>query len=163
MQKYSMIMTRVKQFADDYLPLLGRLSIGSVFWQSGQTKVQGFVVDLVGGHIALGWPRLSDSAVDLFQYEYKLPLLPPEIAAIMGATAEHILPFLLFIGLGTRFAALGLLGMTAIIEIFVYPDAWPTHGTWATILLLLIIYGGGKASLDALIAPHLAKITRKPG
>ena len=80
-----------------------------------------------------------------------LPLVPPEIAAPMAAFAEHALPILLVAGLFTRFAALGLLGMTAVIEIFVYPDAWPTHLSWAGLLLPLIALGGGRLSLDRLL------------
>lgn len=130
------------------IAFLGRFSLAAVFWQSGQTKVEGFAIDLVHGVFSLGWPHLSDSAIDLFRDEYALPLLPPEIAAMMAATAEHVLPVFLLIGLGTRYAALGLLGMTLVIEIFVYPEAYPVHGTWATILLYLIARGAGKVSVD---------------
>ena len=92
------------------IALLGRCSIAAVFWSSGQTKVEGFAVDLVGGTVELGWPRLADSAVALFRDEYRLPLVSPELAAYGAAVAEHLLPVLLLIGLGTRFAALALLG-----------------------------------------------------
>lgn len=134
------------------IALVGRLSIAAVFWTSGQTKVQGFVVNLITGEIHLGWPRLSDSVVGLFRDEYKLPLIPPEIAATMAATAEHLFPLLLVIGLATRFSALALLGMTAVIEIFVYPDAYPTHGTWAAIFLYLMARGPGVLSVDHWLA-----------
>jgi putative oxidoreductase len=139
------------------IALLARLSAGATFWISGQTKVQGFVVNLITGEIHLGWPRLSDSVVALFRDEYRLPLVPPEFSAPMAATAEHLLPLLLVLGLGTRFAALGLLGMTAVIEVFVYPDAYPTHGVWATALLLLVARGAGLVSLDALLARRWAR------
>jgi putative oxidoreductase len=105
---------------------------------SGQTKVD-------------GW-RLSDSAIDLFRDEYRLPLIDPSIAAHIAAFAEHFFPVLLVLGLASRFAALALLGMTAVIEIFVYPDAWPTHGVWATCFLVVIARGPGALSLDHLIA-----------
>lgn len=134
------------------IAFIARFSIGAVFWMSGQTKVQGFVVDLATGDVKLGWPRLSDSAVALFRDEYKLPFIPPELAAPMAATAEHLFPLLLLIGLGTRFSALALLGMTAVIEIFVYPDAYPTHGTWAAIFLYLIARGPGAFSVDHWLA-----------
>lgn len=133
------------------LLLLGRFSIAAVFWKSGQTKVEGFAIDLVAGHVQLGIPHLASSAVDLFRDEYRLPLIAPEIAAPLAATAEHLLPVLLLLGLGTRFAALGLLGMTTVIEVFVYPDAYPTHGVWATVLLLLAMRGAGVVSLDQIL------------
>lgn len=134
------------------IAFLARFSIAAVFWSSGQTKVQGFVVNIFTGEIHLGWPRLSDSAVALFRDEYKLPFIPPEIAAPMAATAEHLFPLLLLIGLGTRFSALALLGMTLVIEIFVYPDAYPTHGTWAAIFLFLMARGPGVLSVDHWLA-----------
>ena len=138
------------------IALLGRVSIAAVFWNSGQTKVEGFAVDLPGGTLELGWPRLADSAVALFRDEYRLPLVSPELAAYGAAVAEHLLPVLLLIGLGTRFAALALLGMTAVIQFLVYPDAWPLHGTWATILLYLAATGPGRPvgrSLDQGVGP----------
>ena len=85
------------------IAFIARFSIAAVFWNSGQTKVEGFVLNLVCGEFALGWPRLSDSALALFQDEYKLPLIPPELAAPMAATAEHVFPLLILVGLGTRF------------------------------------------------------------
>ena len=130
------------------IALLGRGSIAAVFWNSGQTKVEGFAIDLVSGTVELGWPRLSDSAVFLFREEYRLPLLSPELAAYAAATAEHLFPVLLLIGLATRFSALALLGMTAVIQLLVYPDAWAVHGTWATILLYLAATGPGRLSVD---------------
>ena len=134
------------------IALLGRFAIAAVFWKSGQTKVEGLVIDIVGGHFELGWPRLSDSAVGLFRDEYKLPLLPPETAAVLAATAEHVLPVLLLIGLATRFSAFGLFVMTAVIQLFVYPDAYAVHGTWAAVLLWLVAFGPGKVSIDHLLA-----------
>nr|WP_320198880.1 DoxX family protein [Agrobacterium sp. rho-13.3]MDX8308410.1 DoxX family protein [Agrobacterium sp. rho-13.3] len=122
----------------DLIALVARLSIGAVFWQSGQTKVE-------------GW-HVTDSAVYLFQTEYKLPLIDPWLAAHLAAFNEHFFPILLVFGLASRFAALALFGMTMVIEIFVYPDAWPTHGTWAACLLLVIARGPGMFSIDHLIA-----------
>lgn len=115
--------------------LAARLGIAAIFFLSGRTKVE-------------GWFTLKDSTLDLFRYEYMLPLAPPEIAAPMATFAEHALPLLLVAGLFTRFAALGLLVMTAVIEIFVYPQAWPTHLSWAALLLPLIAQGAGKFSID---------------
>mgnify|MGYP005856532061 FL=1 len=130
------------------IALLGRFSIAAVFWRSGQTKIEGLAIDLVDGTFQLGWPQLSDSAVALFRDEYQLPLLSPELGALAAAWAEHLFPLLLLIGLGTRFSALALLGMTAVIQVLVYPDAWPVHGTWATILLYLAAAGPGRLSVD---------------
>ncbi len=132
------------------IALLARFSIAAVFWKSGQTKVQGFALDLIGGEFQLGWPRLSDSAIDLFRDEYHMPF--PQLAAPLAATAEHLFPLLLLLGLGTRFAALALVGMTLTIQLFVYPGAYPTHGTWAALLLVLVAQGPGRVSLDAWIA-----------
>lgn len=138
---------------------VGRFSIAAVFWLSGQTKIEGLAVNFVTGEFNLGWPHLSESALELFRTEYRLPLLPPEVAAPMAAFAEHLFPLLLLFGLATRFSALGLLGMTAVIEIFVYPDAYPTHGTWAAVLLYLMAKGPGVLSLDHLIARRCAQQT----
>jgi putative oxidoreductase len=132
--------------------LLARVGIGATFWLSGQTKIEVLVLDPIGLHAEFGWPHVSDSALELFRSEYALPLLPPELAATMAAFSEHFFPLLLVLGLGTRFAALALLGMTAVIEIFVYPDAWPTHCVWGACLLTLVARGAGVVSLDHLLS-----------
>jgi putative oxidoreductase len=137
-----------QRIPQDAIALLARVSIASVFWLSGQTKVQGFVANPLSGEFHLGLPRLSDSVVDLFRDEYHLPLIDPTLAAVMAATAEHVFPLLLLIGLATRFSALALLGMTAVIQLLVYPGAWPTHGTWAAVLLVLVAQGAGRWSVD---------------
>lgn len=134
------------------IALLARLAIAAVFWRSGQTKVEGFAVDLVEGRFQLGWPRLSANAVDLFRDEYRLPVLPPEWGALMAAFGEHLLPLLLLAGLATRLSAAGLLAMTAVIQLLVYPGAWPTHGTWAALLLWLMARGPGAFSVDHWLA-----------
>lgn len=126
-------LSRLHGLGQDGLLLLARLFPGAVFWQSGRTKVT-------------GW-QLNDSALYLFQEEYRLPLLDPLLAAGLAASAEHLLPLLLVLGLGTRLAALGLLAMTLVIQLLVYPDAWATHGSWAVALLLLISQGPGRLSL----------------
>lgn len=118
--------------------LVARISVAAIFWQSGRTKME-------------GW-QLSESAVVLFQEDYRLPLLDPLVAAWLATVAEHVLPALLVLGLASRFAALGLLAMTATIQLFVYPAAWPTHGVWAACLLLVLLRGPGPLSLDRLIA-----------
>ena len=133
------------------IALLARFSIAAVFWTSAQTKVQGLVINLVEGQVQWGWPRLSDSAVALFRDEYKLPVLPPELAAVLAASAEHGLSLLILLGLATRLSALGLLGMTLVIQLLVYPGAYATHGTWAALLLMLVARGPGRVSLDSLL------------
>ena len=138
------------------IAFIARFSIAAVFWKSGQTKVEGLAIDLVDGTFQLGVPRLADSTIPLFQSEYRLPLLSPELAAHLAAFAEHFFPVLILIGLATRFSALALLGMTLTIQLFVYPDAYPTHGTWAAVLLYLMATGPGKLSIDHLIAKRYA-------
>lgn len=141
-----------KRVPDSLVALVARFSIAAVFWNSGQTKVEGLVLNFVSGELVLGWPRLSDSALALFRDEYKLPLLAPALAAPMAAIAEHVFPMLILLGLGTRFSALALLGMTLVIQVFVYPGAYATHGTWAAVLLYLMVHGPGVLSLDHWIA-----------
>jgi putative oxidoreductase len=137
---------------DTLIALIARFSIAGVFWKSGQTKVEGLAIDLINGEFTLGLPSLSDSALYLFQEEYRLPLIAPELAAPMAAFAEHLFPILILFGLATRLSALALLVMTLTIQIFVYPDAWPTHGVWAAVLLYLMAHGPGRASVDHWIA-----------
>ena len=134
------------------IAFIARFSIAAVFWKSGQTKVEGFAVDLIGGTFELGEPRLAASTLPLFRSEYHVPLLSPEVAAHMAAFAEHFFPVLILVGFATRFSALALIGMTLVIQLFVYPDAYPTHGTWIAVLLLLVAKGPGRLSIDQLIA-----------
>lgn len=152
-----MVIGLFERIPNTFIALVARLSIAAVFWTSGQTKVQGFVVNIITGDVHWGWPRLSDSAVWLFRDEYRLPFVAPEVAAAMAATAEHLLPVLLLIGLGTRLSALALLGMTMVIQAFVYPDAYPTHGTWAAVMLVLMARGPGRASVDHWLASRRAR------
>lgn len=141
-----------RRIPQDLVQWLARISLAATFWLSGQTKVEGFVLDPLGLQAQFGWPRLSDGAIELFRSEYALPLLPPEPAALLAASAEHVLPLLLLVGLGTRLSAAALLGMTLVIQVFVYPAAWPTHGLWAVAMLYLMAHGPGRFSLDRLIA-----------
>jgi len=117
------------------LGLVIRLGIAGIFWHAGQTKVS-------------GW-HVTATTIELFRNEYRVPLLPPELAANLAALQEHLFSFLLVIGLGARLAALGLLGMTGVIAIFVYPENWPDHLLWTGCLLYVISRGPGEASLDA--------------
>ena len=125
------------KFPSWLLGLIIRVAIADVFWRSGQTKVS-------------GW-HVTQTTVQLFRDEYKLPLLPPEIAANLASIQEHLFSVLLVIGLASRLSALGLLGMTAVIEIFVYPENWPDHLLWAGALLYVLTRGPGALSVDALI------------
>lgn len=117
------------------LALAARVAVAAIFFLSGRTKVEGLLT-------------VTDNAYALFRDEYKVPLLSPELAAHLAAYAEHLFPALLVVGLFTRLSALALLGMTAVIQIFVYPDAWPTHLSWAAPMLYLIGRGAGPLSLD---------------
>ena len=119
------------------IPLVQRLGIAAVFFQSGRTKVQGIFT-------------VTDSTFYLFQTDYRLPFIAPVPAAYIAAASEHVFPILLVLGLFTRVSALALFIMTMTIEVFVYPDAWPTHLSWAAILIPLIGRGGGRLSLDRL-------------
>jgi putative oxidoreductase len=132
--RIDLIIGLFNRIPHDIIALIARLSVGAVFWQSGQTKLD-------------GW-HISENAIELFRSEYRLPLVDPTVAATLAALAEHIFPILLFVGLASRAAAAALLIMTLIIEIFVYPDAWPIHGTWAACFLLVIARGPGLFSLD---------------
>jgi len=111
-----------------------RLAVATVFWNSAMTKLA-------------NW----ETAIELFREDYKVPLIPPELAAYLAVSIEVTAPILLMLGLATRPVALVLLGMTTVIEVFVYPLAWPTHIQWAAMLLLLLCRGAGNWSLDHLI------------
>ena len=146
-----LIWTGVDQLSripNSFIALLARFSIAAVFWNSGQTKIEGLAINIVSGEFMLGWPWLSESALALFEHEYKLPLIAPALAAPMAALAEHVFPLLILIGLATRFSALALLGMTLVIQLLVYPGAYATHGTWAAVLLYLMAMGPGTVSVD---------------
>ncbi len=115
-----------------------RLAVATVFWNSAMTKLD-------------DW----NAALSLFTDEYKLPLLPPQVAAYLAVSIELTMPVLLLLGLATRLASLVLLAMTVVIEVFVYPLAWPTHIQWAAMLLVLLCRGPGAASLDRLLSRRL--------
>lgn len=122
----------------DLLALVNRLAVAAIFFLSGRTKVEGVLT-------------VTEGAYELFRSEYKLPLIPPEFAAHAAAYAEHLFPVLLVLGLFTRLSAVALLGMTLVIQVFVYPDAWPTHLSWAALLLYLAGRGGGRIAVDKLL------------
>jgi len=118
--------------------ILSRIGIAAIFWRSGRTKVHDVF-------------SINDSTYFLFAEEYKVPLLPPEFATVMATVSEHIFPILLVIGFASRLSAAALLGMTAVIQIFVYPSSWPDHTLWAAALVYIIIRGPGTLSIDAWI------------
>ena len=121
--------------SDGLISVCARVSLAAIFFMSGRTKVDGLLT-------------VSEGAYTLFREEYRVPLAPPELVAHLATYAEHLFPVLLVLGLFTRFSAAALLGMTAVIQIFVYPSAWPTHLSWATIALYLMAKGGGVMSVD---------------
>jgi len=120
-----------------------RLAIATVFWNSAMTKLA-------------DW----NAALQLFREDYRVPLLAPEFAAYLAVSIELTTPVLLVVGLATRPVALVLLGMTTVIEVFVYPQAWPTHIQWAAMLLVLLCRGAGKFSLDYLLYRRFSAIAR---
>jgi putative oxidoreductase len=114
--------------------------MAAVFWNSGQTKLASWL-----------------TTVALFRDEYHVPILPPELAATLAATVELTCPVLLVLGIATRLATLPMLAMTFVIEVFVYPENWLEHLTWATMLLFILTRGPGVISLDHLIAKTLLR------
>ena len=136
------MLTRLNGLFDriphDLVSLALRVFPAMVFFQSGRTKVEGVFT-------------IKESTWFLFEHEYALPLIPSQLAAVMGTAAEHVLPILMILGLATRVSAFGLLVMTAVIQIFVYPGAWITHGLWAAAFLALIARGPGAFSLDRVL------------
>lgn len=135
------ILNIYEAIPSDLIAILARVIVGLVFWLSGRTKVDGFAI--------------KQATFFLFREEYKVPLLSPEVAAYMATAAEHVFPLLLWIGLATRLSATALLAMTLVIQTFVYPEAYVTHGLWAIGLLYLMKYGPGRFSLDYLIRQRL--------
>lgn len=122
--------------------LFTRIVLAGVFWRSGRTKVD-----------EGSWFSISDNTYFLFQEEYKGVPLPSDFAAVMATVSEHMFPILLVLGLFTRLSALALLGMTMVIQIFVYPEAWwQAHSLWVAMALVLIVRGAGSISLDAALA-----------
>jgi putative oxidoreductase len=128
------IRQALEAVSQTWLALPLRFAVATVFWNSAMTKLA-------------NW----DTTLSLFSDEYQLPLIPPDIAAYLATSIEISTSILLVLGLLTRPAAFVLLGMTAVIELFVYPQAWPTHIQWAAMLLVLLCRGPGKLSLDHLI------------
>ncbi|GAB1378963.1 DoxX family protein [Pararhodobacter aggregans] len=121
----------------DLVQLAARVFVGVTFWLSARTKVEGL--------------SIKPSTFYLFEHEYALPLIPPDWAAVLATLGEHAFSVLIITGLCTRLSAAGLLAMTAVIQILVYPEAWVLHGTWAASLLVVLAYGPGRLSVDRLL------------
>jgi len=132
---YATFARRLDRIPDSLVLLVARVAIAAIFFLSGRTKVEGLL-------------QITPGTYELFRSEYALPLLSPDLAAHLATYAEHLFPMLLVLGLFTRISALALLAMTLTIQVFVYPDAWPTHLSWAALLLLLAARGAGDWSLD---------------
>lgn len=148
LQRMKIILEKIisisSRFPESLIALLSRLAIAYVFWGSAQTKIAG------GELFGQNWKfwNVTDSTMFLFQYEYAVPVLPYNTAAYLATFGEFFLSIAIVLGLATRLSALGLLAMTAVIQIFVYPESWGVHILWAAILLYLVKHGGGKLSVD---------------
>lgn len=131
----------------DLVALALRAFPAAVFWTSGRTKVE-------------GW-SIADATWFLFEHEYALPFVPSAWAAVLATAAEHLFPVLLVLGLLTRLSALALLTMTLVIQVFVYPEAWVTHGLWAACFLALLRFGPGRLSMDASLGLDVTTVTER--
>ena len=135
-------LTRLRSVPDGAFVFAARIAMAAFFIRAGQTKLNGF--------------ELSSSAIYLFKEEYKVPLLSPHVAAWAAISAEHLFPILLILGLATRLSAVALLGMAAVIQIFVYPTSWPDHLMWAVMLGFIAARGPGPLSLDRALLHKVA-------
>jgi|SRR5215470_18241401 len=135
LERLDSVLDVLGRFPVAIVQLLLRISIAAVFWHSGMTKIA-------------SW----DTTIALFRDEYMVPILPPELAASLTATVELTCPVLLVLGIAARLATLPMLGMTFVIEVFVYPEQWIEHLTWASILVLILTRGPGALSVDHLLA-----------
>lgn len=139
---YCTASKKLRAIPDGWFVLASRICLAAFFIRAGQTKV---TPDF----------ELSSSAIYLFEQEYAVPLLSATQAAWAAIAAEHLFPALLIVGLATRLSALGLLGMTAVIQVFVYPGSWPDHLMWAVLLMIVIARGPGPLALDNLLSKRL--------
>src|SRR5204862_4232249 len=131
------------------LALLSRFAVASVFWRSARTKVHGLAI--------------KEETFVLFREEYRVPLLPPDFAAYLSTIAEHLLPLLLMIGFASRLSAAGWLGMTLVIQLFVYPSGWPQHVLWMALLLVITARGPGAVSPDHLDRSRIRLVRKSRG
>ena len=132
------LRSSARRFPMSLLEFGMRLAVGATFFRSGMNKFESF-----------------DTAIALFRDEYRLPLLPPDIAAYVGTTVELSAPVLLVLGLFARLGAAALLVMTLTIQFLVYPENWPEHLMWASILIYVLRNGPGTLSVDRLVEAHL--------
>ncbi|HEY9080654.1 DoxX family protein [Magnetovibrio sp.] len=149
---YCRAVQRLKAIPDGLMVLMARVGLGAFFVRAGQTKVDGDF-------------NLTDTTLYLFREEYKVPLLSPEVAAYTATAAEHVLGALLIVGLATRLSALGLLGMTLVIQVFVYPGSWPDHLLWAAVLMFILARGPGWLAADrglCKITGHTCAVSPQP-
>jgi len=130
------IVAALDRFPLAILQLMMRVGIGAVFWNAGLTKITSWQTTVV-----------------LFHDEYRVPLLPPELAAYVATAVEFSCPVLLFLGLGARLATLPMLAQTLVIQVFVYPEDWIEHLIWAAMLLVILTRGPGPVSVDRFLAP----------
>jgi|RhiMetdeSRZDD1v2_1073273.scaffolds.fasta_scaffold20425_8 putative oxidoreductase len=128
---YASLLALADRIPLSLVQLAGRVAIFNVFWNSAHSKLA-------------SWPV----TLQLFALEYRVPLLPPDIAATLATAAELGGSALILLGLFTRFAALALLGVVAVIQLFVFPGHWSEHLLWASLLLLMLARGAGVVSLD---------------
>ena len=143
-----LVMLLQGSFAEALVLLFVRVVFAGIFWRSGETKV-----------VAGTWFKVTEETYGLFATDFSGVPLPPHLAANLSNAAEHIFPLLLVLGLATRLSAGALLGMTMVIQIFVFPDAWwPTHSLWVALALVLITRGAGLFSFDALLNHGLAAV-----
>ncbi len=136
----SIAISKLERLPWTVLALPMRLAGFAVFWRAGMSKLD-------------SW----ESTLLLFREEYRVPALPPELAAYLATSVELGAAVALLLGLATRLSALALLALAAVIQVFVYPEAWPAHVQWLAFLLPLLARGAGDLSLDHLIARHLAR------
>ena len=149
------------RLAPDVLPLLARFTLAGIFWRSLLTKVSTvklftyseLINDFPVERARMRFPELpldlKPATLHQFRTDFALPLLPPEWAVWMATLAEFVIPIALILGIATRLGALALVGMTLVIQVFVFPDAWwSTHALWVVIGLYLAVHGPGRVSLD---------------
>lgn len=130
-------LKKAMPWAYSLIALYLRYTLGLIFWLSGQSKVEGLTI--------------KEGTFWLFENEYNLPIIPPDIAAVLATLGEHVFSVMVLLGLGARLGAFGILGMTAVIQIFVYPEEYMLHGTWMAMAIVLILFGAGKFSCDQII------------
>ena len=143
--RFDQLLSKVPLFL---MALAARIAVAHVFWKSAQTRISG------GEFMGQKWQfyNLNETAFFLFEHEFALPLIPSDVAAYMGTVGEFFLAIFLVLGIATRFSALALLGMTAVMQFWVYPHAWGPHLLWAASLLYLMRYGAGAVSIDAILS-----------